>query len=162
MRFTKIDCKFVKIIKVFLKMAKINFFSEDLKFELKHKLKIKKWILQVAQNEHYVIQNMNYIFCSDDYLLSINQTYLKHDTFTDIITFDNSEFEKEIIGDIYISIERVKENSEKLAILFENELYRVMIHGALHLCGYTDKKPAEKLKMTEMEDKSLVILANFQ
>lgn len=139
-------------------MSKINFFSENIKFDLKSKSKIKKWITQVADNEKYIIENLNYIFCSDSYLLEINQTYLKHDTFTDIITFDNSEFENEIIGDIYISIERVKENCQKLEQKFEQELHRVMIHGLLHLCGYKDKKPAEKQKMTEMEDKSLAIL----
>ncbi|TAF74311.1 MAG: rRNA maturation RNase YbeY [Bacteroidetes bacterium] len=139
-------------------MPKINFFPENIKFDLKHKTKIKKWIAQVAGNEKYIIENLNYIFCSDAYLLEINQTYLKHDTFTDIITFDNSEFENEIIGDIYISVDRVKENSQKLQLLFEQELYRVMIHGLLHLCGYKDKKPADKQKMTEMEDKSLDLL----
>lgn len=139
-------------------MAKINFFPENIKFDLKQKSKIKKWIAQVADKEKHIIENLNYIFCSDAYLLEINQTYLKHDTFTDIITFDNSEFENEIIGDIYISVERVKENSQKLQLQFEQELHRVMIHGLLHLCGYKDKKPAEKQKMTEMEDKSLDLL----
>lgn len=139
-------------------MAKINFFPENIKFDLKQKSKIKKWLTQVAENEKYIIENLNYIFCSDAYLLEINQTYLKHDTFTDIITFDNSEFENEIISDIYISVERVKENSQKLQLHFEQELHRVMIHGLLHLCGYKDKKPAEKQKMTEMEDKSLDLL----
>lgn len=139
-------------------MAKINFFPENIKFDLKQKSKIKKWIAQVADKEKHIIENLNYIFCSDAYLLEINQTYLKHDTFTDIITFDNSEFENEIIGDIYISVERVKENSQKLQLQFEQELYRVMIHGLLHLCGYKDKKPDEKQKMTEMEDKSLDLL----
>lgn len=139
-------------------MAKINFFVENINFKLKKKLILKKWILQVSKNEHFIIENLNYIFCSDSYLLEINKTYLKHDDFTDIITFDSSEIKHIISGDIYISLERVVENSAKLNIMFEQELYRVMIHGLLHLCGYTDKNPLDKLKMTEMEDISLSFL----
>lgn len=143
-------------------MGAINFFTEELKFELKQKTKLKKWLTEIAHNEAFKVVNLNYIFCTDAYLLEINQTYLKHDTFTDIITFDNSESENEVCGDVYISIERVKDNSKNLSIKFETELHRVMAHGLLHLCGYEDKKPVDKHKMTEMEDISLKLLADFQ
>jgi len=98
------------------------------------------------------LKELNYIFCSDAYLLQINQQYLNHDTYTDIITFDNSETEKVITGDIFISIERIRENAAKYNITEADELHRVIIHGALHLLGYKDKTAVTKQKMTEKED----------
>lgn len=133
-------------------MPAINFFQEDVSFKLTDKLKLKKWIIEAIVTEGYKLQELNYIFCSDEYLLQINQQYLDHDTFTDIITFDNSETPGEIVGDIFISIERIWENAEKFKVTKMRELQRVVIHGALHLVGYADKKPADKKLMTEKED----------
>jgi probable rRNA maturation factor len=105
--------------------------------------------------EGATIQEINYIFCSDSYLLSLNQGFLKHNTFTDIITFDNSEDPSSLEGEIYISIERVKENAKKYNVPIEDELSRVMIHGVLHLLGFKDKKPTEKALMRKKEEACL-------
>jgi probable rRNA maturation factor len=129
----------------------IQFCSEDITFSLKEKLKHKAWLNEVAKQEGKKILELSYVFCSDDYLLQINQEYLNHDTLTDIVTFDNSEDPKKIEGDIFISIDRVKENGEKLGTS-ETELERVMVHGLLHLLGYKDKKKEDKAVMTEKED----------
>jgi rRNA maturation RNase YbeY len=133
-------------------MPSINFFEEDVKFKLKEKNKVKAWIKSTIEAEGYKLQELNYIFCSDRYLLQINQQYLDHDTYTDIITFDNSDIEDVIVGDIFISIERIRENAVKFNSGEENELHRVIIHGALHLLGYPDKTPESKKIMTGKED----------
>ncbi len=132
-------------------MNSINFFVEDIDFSLKEKLKIKKWVSNTIKSEHKQIGNINYIFCSDDYLLKINIKHLKHDTYTDIITF-NYCTENTINSDIYISIERVTENAKTFSKGFENELKRVIIHGILHLLGYNDKTKEEKAIMRSKED----------
>lgn len=129
----------------------IHFCTEDITFSLKEKLKHKAWLNEVAKQEGKRILELSYVFCSDDYLLQINQEYLNHDTLTDIVTFDNSEDPKKIEGDIFISIDRVKENGEKLSTS-TTELERVMVHGLLHLLGYKDKKKEDKALMTEKED----------
>jgi len=129
----------------------IQFCTEDITFSLKEKLKHKAWLNEVAKQEGKKILELTYVFCSDSYLLEINQAYLNHDTLTDIVTFDNSEDPKKIEGDIFISIERVRENGEKLGTS-ETELERVMVHGLLHLLGYKDKKKEDKALMTEKED----------
>jgi len=134
----------------------IHFFTEDLEFKLKHKKILKSSLCEVANSHKKQIEELNYIFCSDSYLHSINLQYLNHDTYTDIITFDNS-IDKEIIGDIFISIERVAENAFKFNVTKELELYRIMSHGLLHLCGFKDKKKDDKLKMTEAENKALLV-----
>jgi probable rRNA maturation factor len=130
----------------------IVFFEEDITYKLKHKTAIKQWLTQTVNAEGYKLKELTYIFCSDSYLLQINQQYLDHDTYTDIVTFDNSDVEKVIIGDIFISVERVIENAAKYNTSVSNELHRVIIHGALHLLGYSDKSPADKKKMTLKED----------
>ena len=129
----------------------IQFCTEDITFSLKEKLKHKAWLNEVGKQEGKKILDLTYVFCSDEYLLQINQEYLNHDTLTDIVTFDNSEDPKKIEGDIFISIERVKENGDKLGTS-ETELERVMVHGLLHLLGYKDKKKEDKALMTEKED----------
>ena len=96
---------------------------------------------------------LQYVFCSDKYLLDINKTFLKHNYYTDIISFDLSEHKGTLIADVYISIDRVKENAKTLKVPYKQELLRVLFHGALHFCGYKDKKPAEAKKMRSMEDK---------
>jgi probable rRNA maturation factor len=135
-----------------MKRLPIYFFSEDISFSPSAKTFLRTWINQTIQAEAYQLQELNFIFCSDDYLLKINQEYLKHDTYTDIITFDNSEVENDIVGDIFISIDRVKENAKTFKTSFTDELHRVMIHGTLHLLGYPDKKKEEKALMTEKEN----------
>src|SRR5258706_7549199 len=129
----------------------IRFFYEEVDFKLKHPNKVRLWITESAKKEKRQISEVNYIFCSDKYLLSLNQDYLKHNTLTDIITFDNSEGSV-IAGEIYISFERVNENASKYDSGLTDELHRVMIHGILHLCGYEDKKPTEKTLMRKKED----------
>jgi rRNA maturation RNase YbeY len=129
----------------------IHFCTEDITFSLKEKLKHKAWLNEVAKQEGKKILELTYVFCSDEYLLQINQEYLNHDTLTDIVTFDNSEDPKKIEGDIFISIERVRENGNKLGTS-KTELERVMVHGLLHLLGYKDKKKEDKALMTEKED----------
>jgi probable rRNA maturation factor len=133
-------------------MPAINFFEEDITYKLKHKTTLRQWITETIHAEGFKLKELTYIFCSDSYLLQINRQYLNHDTYTDIITFDNSEIEKTIIGDIFISIERIRENASKFNITEADELHRVIIHGALHLLGYKDKTPAAKQKMTFKED----------
>ncbi|MGZ3749855.1 MAG: rRNA maturation RNase YbeY [Mucilaginibacter sp.] len=133
-------------------MPAIHFFEEDIRFKLKDKNKVKAWVKATIESEGYKLQELNYIFCSDTYLLQINRQYLDHDTFTDIITFDNSEKEKVITGDIFISIDRIHENAAKFDTGVANELHRVIIHGALHLLGYTDKTAESKKNMTAKED----------
>ena len=138
-------------------MPSINFFEEDISFKLKKKTLVKKWIKATIEAEGFLLNELNYIFCSDQYLLQINQKYLDHDTYTDIVTFDNSETDKVIEGDIFISIDRIRENALKFNTGEENELHRVIIHGALHLLGYTDKKSADKKIMTGKEDHYLSV-----
>jgi probable rRNA maturation factor len=133
-------------------MPAIHFFEEDITYKLKNKIKVRQWVTDTIVAEGYKLQELTYIFCSDEYLLTINQQYLDHDTFTDIITFDNSQYDGEITGDIFISIPRIQENAAKFKVSATDELHRVIIHGTLHLLGYTDKKPADKQKMTEKED----------
>ncbi|GGI26690.1 rRNA maturation RNase YbeY [Pedobacter mendelii] len=136
-------------------MPAISFFTESISFNLPQKLKVKKWIKATIETEGYKLQELNFIFCSDEYLLGINQQYLNHDTYTDIITFDNSEEEKKIVSDIFISIERVKENAKSFKTNDFDEVCRIMIHGTLHLLGYKDKGKVAKTLMTQKEDEYL-------
>ncbi|MCR8560836.1 rRNA maturation RNase YbeY [Mucilaginibacter sp. BJC16-A38] len=133
-------------------MPAISFFEEDITYKLKNKTAVRQWVTETIQAEGYKLKELTYIFCSDNYLLQINQQYLNHDTYTDIVTFDNSDIPNTIVGDIFISIDRIRENALKYNHSETEELHRVIIHGALHLVGYTDKKPADKKKMTLKED----------
>src|ERR1700743_1370134 len=136
-------------------MPSINFFEEDISFKLKNKTGVKQWVKTTIETEGYKLKELNYIFCSDQYLLLINQQYLDHDTYTDIITFDNSETKGVITGDIFISIERIRENAGKFDQSVIDELHRVIIHGVLHLLGYKDKTPEDNKTMTQKEDQYL-------
>ncbi|TDQ09571.1 rRNA maturation RNase YbeY [Pedobacter metabolipauper] len=136
----------------------IHFFTEDLNYTLKNKMRIKDWIKAAIAAEGFVLNELNFILCSDEYLLRINQEYLDHDTYTDVITFDNSEGLKTILGDIFISVERIQENAKLYRLTVPNELCRVMIHGTLHLLGYKDKTKSDKAQMTEKEDLYLSLL----
>lgn len=134
----------------------LKFFSEEINFKQPHPLKTSKWIKSISQSEGYKIGALNYIFCSDDYLLEINRQYLQHDYYTDIITFDNSEDEGILEGDIYVSVDRVKENAQNLGIAFDLELRRVLIHGLLHLIGFGDSTEDLKVEMRAKEDACLL------
>ena len=132
-------------------MKTILFFNEDITFDLKNKTKIRNILNVFAQEEKKNIGQLTYIFCSDEYLLNINKQYLKHDYLTDIITFDYT-VEDEISGDIFISVERVKENAKEFNQKYFSETLRVILHGALHLCGYKDKTKAQQKQMRIKED----------
>lgn len=133
-------------------MPKINFFNEDTNYKLKGKIAVKKWISEAIAAEGYYLAELNFILCSDDYLLRINQDFLQHDYYTDVITFDNSEELKTILGDIFISIDRIKDNAKQNQADTFDELCRIMIHGTLHLLGYKDKSKKDKTTMTAKED----------
>ena len=138
----------------------ILFFEEDIKYSLKGKNKYKNWLKSIAETKGLKIKELNYIFCSDEYLYRINVDYLNHKTYTDIITFDNSENKSHIEGDIFISIERVMENAEKQNVEFYKELQRVISHGLLHLMGYKDKLDTDKSIMRKMEEKVMAMFDN--
>jgi rRNA maturation RNase YbeY len=135
----------------------INFSNNDIIFMLHHKLKLKEWIKQVIEKEKLKPGNVSYIFCSDEALLEMNQQYLDHNTYTDIITFDYRKGEK-VSGEIYISVERVSENAKKFKTTFEEELHRVLIHGVLHICGYRDKGKEAAELMRKKENTALRLL----
>ncbi|GAB3246153.1 rRNA maturation RNase YbeY [Larkinella harenae] len=133
----------------------IRFFTEDTPFNLPHKLPTRQWLTALAKREGFGIGELNYIFCSDEYLLQVNREYLAHDYYTDIITFDNSEEENRLEGDIFVSIDRVRDNARQLNIPEEQELRRVLAHGLLHLSGYGDKTDDEVRLMRQKEEESL-------
>ena len=135
-----------------MSVSSIHFFTEDVNYLIKQKRIIKDWLLAVILSEDYSLQELNFILCSDEYLLGMNRQYLNHDTYTDVITFDNSDQSKVIAGDIFISIERVKENANSMKVHVSEELNRVMVHGTLHLLGYKDKTKTAKGQMTAKED----------
>lgn len=129
----------------------ITFFSEDVQFQLTQVDTVCAWLQRVAQQEDKTIREINYIFCSDDFLRAINEQYLQHDYYTDIITFPYDDTE-DIQGDLFISIDRVEDNAKNLQVPFLQELNRVMVHGLLHLAGYGDKTEAETVQMREREN----------
>ena len=129
----------------------IHFFQEDVDFVLNGKLKIKSWIKEVIKNEGFKLDVINYIFCSDDYLLQVNIDYLNHNYYTDIITFNNSESENIITSDIFISIDRVQDNAKENKVELDLEIKRVLVHGVLHLCGYDDHLDEDVKIMREKE-----------
>jgi rRNA maturation RNase YbeY len=128
----------------------IKFFSEN-EFRLKREKDLKKWISMVISSEGFEEGDISFVFCSDAYLAKINLEFLKHDTLTDIISFDYS-LDKLLEGEIYISTERVADNAKDLEASFVNELLRVVVHGILHMCGYNDKKEEDKNIMRSRED----------
>jgi probable rRNA maturation factor len=138
----------------------VNFFSEEIKFDLPQKLKRKAWLKKIAQSENFRLGELNYIFCSDEYLYQINVDYLDHHTYTDIITFDNSDDRQTIEGDIFISIDRVRENATKHQEIEEAELSRVLSHGIFHLMGYKDKSKEEADLMRSKEAFAITLYEN--
>jgi rRNA maturation RNase YbeY len=135
----------------------IQFFSEDIPFILKDKMGIRKWLNLVIREEKRKPWYINFIFCNDEYLLDLNRTYLKHNTLTDILTFPYAEDPATVSGDIFISIDRVRENAGIFSQDFQREILRVMAHGVLHLMGYPDHPAKQKELMTEREDHCLDI-----
>jgi probable rRNA maturation factor len=113
---------------------------------------LKQFLVFLCNKEHKTIDKISVIFCSDEYLLQLNQQFLQHDTYTDIITFDYTTIKGPLNGEIYISVDRVKDNARNLGTSFKNEIHRVVFHGVLHLCGYKDKLKEDKLLMRAKED----------
>lgn len=122
---------------------------------LKDRRRLKAFLSSILEESGFKTQRLDFIFCTDDFLLKINQQYLQHDTYTDIITFDLSEQSTEKTAEIYISIERIRENALKFGVPFDQELHRVIFHGVLHLCGYGDKTKTEKNTMRRKENEAL-------
>jgi probable rRNA maturation factor len=139
----------------------INFNVETEGFKVLDIRKKKSWLKDLVKEQGFKLGELNYIFLNDEGLHKINVEYLNHDTYTDIITFDNSEDESMIEGDIFVSVERIAENAKKFKVNFETELTRVMAHGVLHLCGFLDKKPADVKLMRKMEDKYVAKYGEF-
>ena len=131
----------------------IEFYSET-DFKIENPKSLSHWISETILQENHQPGDLTYVFCDDAYLHKLNVQFLNHDTLTDIISFDNS-LGKQIHGEIYISIERVKENASTYRVAFLEELHRVIIHGVLHFCGYKDKSKQEQDTMTRMENKAL-------
>lgn len=134
-----------------------HFHNQDADPKLKDKRKLSAYLETLVHHHLEGIKkiSLHYIFCSDEHLLGINQQFLNHDTYTDIITFDLSETDKELVGEIYISVDRINDNAGRFKTTVEQELHRVIFHGALHLCGFGDKKSADKVLMTAEEDACL-------
>lgn len=129
----------------------IHYHQEDTNFKIKDRLVLRKWINNTILNEGKIPGDLNYVFCSDKYLLDLNRSALDHDYYTDIITFDYCE-ENLISGDLFISVDRVGDNASQMGHSFSDELHRVMIHGILHLCGYKDKSKKDEQLMRKKED----------
>lgn len=132
-------------------MINYNYLTD---FKLPTEKPFDSWLKMVSESEGFTIAELNYIFCDDAYLLKINQDYLQHDYLTDIITFDYV-LGKRLSGDLYLSIDRIKENAQEFGVTFENELKRVMAHGVLHLMGYTDKTAVETAEMRNKEEEKI-------
>jgi probable rRNA maturation factor len=139
----------------------IAYYSENVrvpKFKRRH---MNTWIKAVAQVYGKTIGDVSYIFCDDAKILEVNKTYLKHNYFTDIITFDNTEHNR-LSGDVFISVDTVRDNAKRFGVSFSEELHRVMIHGILHLCGQNDKPQEESKQMREKENMALKLVINFE
>ena len=139
-------------------MPSINFFSEKIRFKLSNPKKTASWIRSVIKKEKCTLHSLNYVFCSDEYLKEINLQFLGHNTYTDIVTFNYNPSKGEIEGEIYISVDRVQDNSKTFKSDFQAEIHRVIIHGVLHLIGFNDKSKREKALMREKEDTYLSLL----
>ncbi|MGB4843799.1 MAG: rRNA maturation RNase YbeY [Ferruginibacter sp.] len=136
-------------------MQKIHFYFFDRRPALKDRKSLKHFIENLFGKEKTPLTSLSYIFCSDERLLEVNIEFLKHDFYTDVITFDLSREKGIVEGEVYLSVDRIKENAKQLGLSFNEELHRVMFHGALHLCGYKDKSKDEASDMRSMENKYL-------
>jgi probable rRNA maturation factor len=135
----------------------IQFHVADIAFTLKKKGQIRNWIQTICASHNGQIAQISFVFCSDDYLLQINQQFLQHDYYTDIITFDNTR-DKVVDIEAYLSLDRIKENAHQIGVSTEKELHRVMIHGVLHALGFKDKSKADQIKMRDAENQALLLL----
>jgi probable rRNA maturation factor len=135
----------------------INYIAENIELPLLNKRLLNHWIKSIATQYGKKTANINYIFCDDERILEVNKSFLKHDYYTDIITFDYSE-NNLIAGDIFISVDTVKNNAAEFGVSFEEELHRIIIHGVLHLCGQDDKTPELRIEMTQKENDALAKL----
>ena len=133
-------------------MKKILFFDYDRRSNLKNKKKLRLYLINLFLKEKKQILNVNYIFCSDNHLIKINRNFLKHNYYTDVISFNLANSSVDIQGEIYISVDRVRENAVKEEVTYREELHRVIFHGTLHLCGYDDKKGGDARKKKKMEN----------
>lgn len=133
-------------------MGKIFFNNNGASPEIQDRPKLRRFLFSVFKQEFVDFNSVSFVFCKDDYLHSLNQKYLQHDTYTDILTFTLSDEQEPVHSEIYISVERVDENSKAFGVENRIELLRVMVHGILHLCGYSDHTPKEKKLMREKED----------
>ena len=131
----------------------ISFNNADKSISLSRRTVLKEFITKQVRKEGFVIKELHYVFCSDKYLLDINRKFLEHDYYTDIISFDLSEARGQLVAEVYISVDRVRDNARNLRTTIKEELLRVIFHGALHFCGYKDKKPKDAELMREMENK---------
>lgn len=131
--------------------SKVCFFYQGVKVTLQHRTRLKNYIQSIFKKEGKKLLSINYIYCTDKALLEINRQFLSHDFYTDIITFDLSDA-NEVQAEIYISVDRVKDNAVQLGVSFKSEMHRVIFHGVLHLCGYKDKSKHEKEEMRKMEN----------
>lgn len=138
-------------------MKKVFFNSADKRLNIGGRLRIRDFIEEIFKKENKDLKRLDYVFCSDNYLLEINKQFLNHNYFTDIITFDLSEKKGPVIGEIYLSVDRVKLNAVDYDTSMKKELLRVIFHGALHLCGYKDKKKADMILIRKKEDEYLYL-----
>ena len=139
----------------------INFYSEEIPLPSFKKAETKEWIKEIAAKYGKKTGDISYIFCNDEKILEVNNQYLEHDYYTDIITFDYTEGDK-ISGDIFISVDTVKSNADQFKESFDRELHRVIIHGILHLCGIDDQSPEERANMIENENEALEVFKGFK
>lgn len=142
-------------IMAFSKKTKVHFFSHDTRPNLRNTVDLRHFIKSIFRKEGKVLHSINYVFCSDEVLLRINKEYLDHDFYTDVITFNLSSDSETISAEVYISIDRVRENAKKLKGSITSELHRVIFHATLHLCGYNDKTKKDLETMRALEDKLL-------
>lgn len=133
----------------------INFIAHEIRLDLKNKNRLKSFLKELFAAEEQGLSGLQYVFCSDEYLLEINQSFLQHDTYTDIVTFEMSDDPEITEGEIYVSVDRVRDNAEKFGVSPEQELHRVIFHGALHLCGFKDKTKKEAALMRQKEEEYL-------
>lgn len=135
----------------------VRFFYLTNSFSLNKRTSLKRFIESIFKAENQAFESLNIIFCSDEYLLGVNKRFLSHDFYTDVVSFNLAGSKQPVIGEVYISIDRVKDNADKFHISFKHEIHRVIFHGVLHLCGYLDKTKSQIKLMREMEDKYLHI-----
>lgn len=132
----------------------IQYIAEEVKLPVIEKMKVNRWIKEIANDYSKKVGDIAYIFCSDEKILEVNNQYLQHDYYTDIITFDYTEGNI-ISGDIFISVDTVRSNAEEFKVSYETELLRIIIHGILHLCGHDDKTPELRIEMSKKENLAL-------